>query len=278
MTHTDSHSARAQGLRQEFVSVALVFTVALWSCGGDGGDELTKAAASLGLADAPPLPAEVIDLGCDVSLETPCTTTTIATTLEKVLPYAAVRPNSTLRLWRIGRDVSDITIVAEQVVPDLKAKSKKAMKRDRLAWIEAARRSFMTAAEPMLSQRRVTRSPLLEAVSKIALTEVPGISQRVTILITDGLEYSSFADFECTDLAPNALAAKLHRERVLVPGTLKDTRVFLTFTDVTHISRNRCRSSIARLTSITESWRQVLREAGASDVSFSTGVAPLGDR
>lgn len=275
---TMSHSVRAEGLRREFAYLALVFALALSGCGGDGGDGLSKIASSVGLADAPPLPAEVIDLGCDVSLETPCTTTTIATTLERVLPYAAIRPGSTLRLWRIGRDVSDITIVAEQVVPDSKTKSKKAMKRERLAGIEAARRSFMTAAEPMLSQRRVTRSPLLEAVSKIGLTEVPGTTQRVILLVTDGLEYSSFADFECTDLTPNALAAKLHAERVLVPGTLKDTKVFLTFTDVTHISRNRCRSSISRLTSITETWRQLLREAGASDVIFTTGVAPLGDR
>lgn len=241
---------------------------------GDGG--LSTVARSVGLADAPPMAPEVIDIACDLSVETPCTTTTLAATLDDVLPYAAIRPGTHVRLYGIGRDVSDISMVAAQAVPMMKSTQKKALKRERLAWIDAASRVFIAAAEPMLRQRRVTRSPLFEGASRIALAEVPGITQRMLIYITDGLQYSELADWECGEVEPGVVA-RLHRERVLAPGSLKDTRVFMCFASFSQASKGRCRSSISRITTIADAWRRLLREAGASEVTISSSVAPIGD-
>ena len=272
---TMSNSVRAEGLRREFAYLALVLTCSLVAV-GCGGDGLSSVARSVGLADVPPLSPEVIDIACDLSVDTPCTATTLATTLDCVLPYAAIRPETHVRLYGIGRDVSDITMVAEQVVPRMRSTKKKALKRERLAWIDAASRVFAAAAEPMLRQRRVTRSPLFEGASRVALAEVPGITQRVLVYLTDGLQFSELADWECGDVDPG-IVARLHHERVLPPGSLKDTRVFLSFASFSQASKGRCRSSISRITTITDAWRRILREAGASDVTVSSGVAPLGD-
>lgn len=264
-----------------FVVVLLIPLVvaALSGCGGDGSGGFRKAAAAVGLTDSPPLPAEIVDIGCDVSSEAPCTMTTLAETVSNGLLYAAARPGTHVRLWRIGRDISDTSIVAEQVSPGGRGQGKKAVKADRDRFVESARRLFLKAAEPMLDGPRVNRSPLLEAVTKIALAEIPGLSTRVMILITDGLEYSRWANWETGDIDPiESLSQRLHAGHVLTPGVLKDTRVFLSFCDVSHVSRSPSRSTIARLTGIQDAWRTLVREAGATtDVTFTTGVAPLGE-
>jgi hypothetical protein len=265
--------------------VAIAFIVSLLSlvcgtsgCGGEGGDGLAKATAALRLSAAPVASPEVIDIGCDVSKKSPCIPTTLGLTMDKVLPYAAARPGSHVRLWQIGRDVSDVVMVAEQLSP-LPPKTKKSTKAAREKWVETTAKFFLKAAEPMFLRKPVNRSPLFEAISKVALSEVPGISTRVLIVLTDGLEVSGFADWEQGDLVPIAeLAKQLHAERVLSPGVLKDTRVFLSYADISRASKSRDRSSITRLTTITDGWRQLLREAGATDVVITNGVAPLSDR
>lgn len=262
------------------LSVLLLSLVAALGsgCGGDGGDGLSSAATKLGLKDAPTLPPEVIDVLCDASIDTPCTEATLAQTLESVLTYAASRPNSHVRLWRVGRDVSDTFLLAEQVaLPP--PKQKKAMREARRKWVDSSLRFFLKAAEPMLQGKRATRSALFESLTKVALAEVPGITTRVVVFLTDGLEVSGYADFEASELAPvGDLSSRLHADRVLAPGVLKDTKVYLAFTDMSRAVRNRGRSSIPRLTAITGNWRQILREAGSSEVVITTGVAPIGER
>jgi hypothetical protein len=257
-------------------ALLVVLTVAPSGCGGDGS--VSKAAASMGLAEVPTLPPEVVDILCDVSIESPCTATTLAEQLDRVLPYAAARPGTHIRIWRGGKDVSDVILEAETVSP-APAKRKKAQKGADTKWIAEARRFLLKAAEPMLNGPRVMRSPLMEATTKIAMADVPGITQRTQILISDGLQVSTYADFECAELAPiDTFCARLHAEHVLVPGVLKDTKVYLAFTDMSHAARNRCRSTIFRLSAITDTWRQVLREAGATETVITNGVAPIGER
>lgn len=266
---------RSAGL---LLALCVTITVAITGCGGDGSDGLSKAALSLGLSDAPALPAEILDVLCDASQDTPCSATTLAETFDRILPYAASRPGSHVRLWKVGRDVSDIFLLADQVSPPTPAK-KKAVKSSRLRWVADVRRYLLKAAEPTLQERRVMRSPLLEAVTKVALAEIPGVSLRTIVFLTDGLEVSSYADWECAELVPvDVLRTRLHSEHVLSPGVLKDTRVSLSFTDMAHAPRNRCRSSIPRLTAIMDGWKQLLREAGASEVFITTGVGPIGER
>lgn len=262
------------------LSVLLLPLVALLGsgCGGDGGDSLSDAANTLGLKDAPTVAPEVIDVLCDASIDTPCTETTLSATLDGVLNYAASRPGSHVRLWRVGRDVSDTFLLAEQIsLPP--PKKKKATRESRRKWVDTSLRFFLKAAEPMLQGKRATRSALFESLTKVGLAEVPGITTRVVVFLTDGLEVSGYADFEASDLAPvGDLSARLHADRVLAPGVLKDTKVYLAFADLSRAVRNRGRSSIPRLTAITEQWKQLLREGGASEVVITTGVAPIGER
>lgn len=269
----------APGLRRHlFTAAVFLAALAVTGCGGDGNDGLSKAALSLGLSDAPAPPVEILDVLCDASQDTPCSATTLAESFDRILPYAASRPGSHVRLWKVGRDVSDIFLLADQVSPPTATK-KKAVKSSRLRWVNETRRFLLKAAEPTLVERRATRSPLTEALTKVALAEIPGISLRTIVFITDGLEVSAYADWECAALVPiDALSARLHAEHVLSPGALKDTKVSLSFTDMAHAPRNRCRSSIPRLTAIMDGWKQLLREAGASEVFITTGVGPIGER
>lgn len=262
------------------LSVLLLSLVAVLGsgCGGDGSDSLSNTATKLGLKDAPTLPPEVFDVLCDISSDTPCTEATLAQTLDGVLAVAALRPHSHIRLWRVGRDISDTVLLAEQVSPP-PPKAKKATREARRKWTDVTARYFLKAAEPMLQGKRATRSALFESITKIALAEIPGITTRTQILLSDGLEVSRYCNWESEELVPvSELRTRLHADRVLAPGTLKDTRVYLSFTDMSRAVRNRVGSSIPRLTAITDSWRTLLREAGASEVVITTGVAPIGDR
>lgn len=253
------------------VLLAISITSVLTGCGGEDG-ALVSAAVSTGLADPPLLPAEAVDLVCDLSQHTPCTTARVRDLLEVILPPLADRPRSVVRLWVVGADVGRVQLLAEIRVPAA-PRRKKRKKVATSEWARETEQLFLKLLEPYTAQEPVRRSPLFEAITKIALAEIPGVASRKTYMISDGLAYCGYANFESAEIPTAAeLAPVLHRDRVLTPGVLRDTRVAFVFCDVSRLPSGRGRSSVARMVAITDCWDRLLREAGASDVSFSAGL------
>ncbi len=266
---------RAPSLAPALVLYAISITsVLITGCGKEDGS-LASAAQSVGLADAPPLPAEGVDILCDMSMNTPCTAARVRELLDALLPGLAQKPGSRLRVWTIGRDVGHVELLTELRVPD-PPKQKKRQKAATQAWIESTERLILKLLEPFAAQPPAQRSPLFEAVTKVGLATMPGVSRRRMFVISDGLEYSGYANFESADIPTAAeLLPVLHRDRVLTPGVLKDTDVAFIFNDVSRLPSGRGKSSVARMVAITDAWDRLLREGGATSVSFAAGLPAL---
>src|SRR5437016_5418942 len=156
----------------------------LVACGKD-----TPVALWLGTTDHRPLPAVVFDVFCDPSRASTCTHATLAATLEDVLPIAAERSGSTVRVWVQGSDVESTSLVAQAVSISTRRSGRRAVGDAQARWITTTRSEIMAAVQPRFAEP-TRRSPIAEALTRVAIIATPAGAERWLVVLTDGLEVS----------------------------------------------------------------------------------------
>jgi len=219
--------------------LAITLLLSLSGCGGDAQHPsfLTRVGRSVGLADPAPRPTITLDLVCDPSKDGTCTAGALDASLAAALPVIAERPGSELRLWIIGPDLAATRVVATVKGTVASSGNAATIKTVSARFVDGARSSCMTAAQPALAEPLKGGSPIAESLTAIAMANVQ-TDLRAILVISDGREVSAIGgDFECDDPLPDppSFAKALQRERVLPPGSLAGTRVFFTF--MIHLSR-----------------------------------------
>lgn len=256
----------------------VVLDIVLLSLDGCGADSqhpsfLTRAGRSVGLFDPPARSTITADVVCDPSKDSTCTAEALDATLAAVLPVIAERPGSELRLWVIGPDLAATKIVATVKGTVSTSGNAATVKAATARFIEGARNSCMTAAQPALIPTNHGGSPIAESLTAIAMANVH-TDLRAIVVISDAREVSDLTgDFECDNPLPNpsSFVKALQRERVLPPGSLAGTRVFFTFMTITEIHRKGCAETLDRLATMRDLWTAAVEAAGGSP-QFNTGV------
>ena len=261
--------------RVAVLGVAILLLLSLAACGGDAQHPsfFTRVGRSVGLADPAPRKTITLDLVCDPSKDGTCTADSLAATLAAALPVIAERPGSELRLWIIGPDLASTRVIAtvKGTVPN--SGNAATIKAVTSRFVEGARSSCMTAAQPALAEPLKGGSPIAESLTAIAMANVHS-DLRAIVVISDAREVSAIGgDFECDDPLPDppSFVKVLQRERVLPPGSLAGTRVFFTFMTITEIRRKGCAVTLGRLATMRDLWTAAIEAAGGT-THFDTGV------
>ena len=187
---------------------------------------LSGACKLFGVCDELPPPAEMVDILCDASIGSSCTRESLGRAMDDVLHRAAQSPGSRTRLWSLAKTVADTNAVAEKETPSESRKSSRARKGLGDKFVAASKEYFTAAIAPTFALAPIRRSPLAEAMTKIALADSGQLPRRL-IVITDAREVSNLGDFECGFLPTDAgFVKKLQRRRILGPSTLKGVQVF----------------------------------------------------
>lgn len=257
------------------VAIILLALLSLEGCGGDAQHPSfsTRLGRSIGLADPPPPQTITVDVACDPSKDGTCTAEALDATLAATLPVIADRPGSELRLWIIGPDLASTKRAATVKGTVSLTGNAATVRAAKARFIEGARTSCMTAAQPSLIAPLKGGSPIAEALTTIAMTNVH-TDLRAICIISDAREVSTLGgDFECDDPLPNPLrfVKALQRERVLPPGSLAGARVFFTFMTITEIHRKGCVETLDRLATMRDLWTAAIEAAGGT-TQFDTGV------
>ena len=221
--------------------------------------------------DSDPLPQETIDVLCDASDGSTCTEASLKKTLEVVLGRAKERPGSRVRLWNLSSSVAFCEMLYEAESPP---ESTEQLENDASpSWSSSELVGFLKVAEKIWLAPHPRRSPLAEAISKIALTE--GYDKpRSLIVVTDGREYR-LGDFECRIPSKKYWAALLKNHSALLPGSLKNFQVAFTFMSLPPIKR-RCATSLTREAGVRERWTEAFAVGGA-DFAITTGAVVFGE-
>jgi hypothetical protein len=228
----------------------------------------------LGTRDKPPQPPIVADIICDPSSGSTCTEATLDDVLAVMLARAAERPGSAVRLWLQGKDVPTTHMIGEVVSAKPRGTGRRARAAYVTRWSMDARRKLLAALRSS-SAKHWRRSPIAEALSRVALQGAPVGAEREIIVITDALEVSDFGDFECGVLpAPKRFVASLQRSRVLDSHSLAGVRVRFCLLDLGSIDRGRCAMTLARAEAVEALWTAAAKAAGAADVTFDHGALP----
>lgn len=255
-----------------FLHLAAVF-LAL-SCTNVSADTQQPACQVLGLCDEAPKPAEHVDVLCDPSVGSSCTRDRLGEVLDTVLAHVADKPGSAVRLWILGKDVGGTASVAEQVVPPAVRARGRAKEASAKRFEESARAFLLSAASASFQGPPVRRSPIAEALSKIALAEAAGV-QRTSVAITDAREVG-VSDFECGILpSEERFLARLKERGLLEPGSLSGVRVLFAFVRSEAIPSRGCPVEVQREARIRALWTAALEGAGAVEVRFGTGAPRL---
>jgi len=235
---------------------------------------LTRTCEWLNACDEPTPPPESIDIVCDTTIGSSCTRETMARVVDASLQYAIRRPGSRVREWAIAKSVAETNPVGEREIPPPPRGSARAKKAVESKLIEASKEYFMTSMAAAFSAPGIRRSPLFEAVGKVALADSGKLPRRI-VIVTDAREVSSLGDFECGFLPTDAkFVKKLHTRRILPVSSLAGVSVELAFVQSTVGPARGCPVQLEREMRIRELWRAVLLAAGAKDVSVRTG-SPL---
>jgi len=269
--------------RAGVVLFAIISLLTVAGCGGDAQHPsfLTRVGRSTGLTDPAPRPTITIDIACDPSKDGTCTEESLAATLSATLPLIAERPGSELRLWIIGPDLAALKRLPGVKGTVSKSGNAATVKAATARFIESARSSCMTAAQPSLAAPVKGGSPIAESLTAIAMASVH-TDLRSIIVISDAREVSAIGgDFECDDPLPStpSFVKALQRERALPPGSLAGTRVFFTFMTITEISRKGCAETLDRLATMRDLWTAAIEAAGGTpqfdtDMIDTNAIAP----
>lgn len=224
-----------------------------------------------GASDKPLPPAIIENVLCDPSAGSTCSEATLREVLGTALGQAGERPGSVVRLWIQGRDIETTRMVGEVRSVKARGSGRRARQEHESRWIAEGLRSLMAAAEPSL-RLHPRRSPIAEAIGRVALATPPTKEPRLLIVVTDGFEVSDFGSFECDALpTPDRFARVLARERVLPPGSLRGMSIVFSHVDLGSIDRGRCSLSLRRAADVRAIWQTALRNAGAPHVEIQSG-------
>lgn len=252
------------------VAGALMILLAFASC----RDSSTLAQA-LGIVDKPSPRPIVIDILCDPSAGSTCTSSTLRCTVVDGLSVAVTRPGSVVRLWMQGRTIETTAMTAEVVSPAVKRSGKRARQRSVDRWISVSAKTLLNAATPFLT-KRYRRSPIAESITRVALAAPAASMRRVIVVVGDGLEVSAFGDFECGALpSVKRFMRDLHRAEVLPERSLRGIDVEFCEVEISPIDHNRCALTLLRAAGVEELWRKAMSSAGAATFTISHGGSHL---
>jgi len=263
-----------------FVSVRCGYVAALMVCAlsiGSACDRATRTCEQVGVCDEPAKPAELVDLVCDASQWSSCNATTLPKTLDIALQRLADRPGSRIRLWFLGETAANTSIVGEQTIAPIPRGNERARKAKLAAILSTAKEMLLAGARERLEAPPVRRSPLAEAIAKIALAESGGLPRRL-ILVTDAREVTSDNDFECRLLPSDAqFLAALRRRSIFLPGQLAGIDVSLTYVVTSPAAGRGCPITLERDMRVRALWKSALTAANASHVRITSGPVDFAD-
>ncbi|MGA8809589.1 MAG: hypothetical protein WB973_17095 [Thermoanaerobaculia bacterium] len=228
----------------------------------------------LGFGHVPTKPAATVDFLCDFDAGGTCTADNLQEALDRVLPCLTDRPGSLLRLWAMGNQLGDTTLLASATVPSLTGRKNV----DRTAWarfVKTTRSLFLGAYAATTDARHRHQSPIAESLTRVAWAD--SASERYILVLTDAREYSDIGgDLECGALpTASAFTRQLQRNHVLAPQSLRGTTVAFCFVTIGSIDGRRCDSTLERADKVRELWITALGAAGATRVLYSTAVPHL---
>ncbi len=237
--------------------------------------DLNAFSVWIGIAEPPAPPPVAVDIVCDPTDGAPCTRDLLRAQLHVALVAAAGRPGSSVRAWVLGTDVTGLQLIDIETSPLLTTThSARATALARERFVASADVSFAKAIESVFDRPAPRRSLLAESMTRVAWADAPPNIQRIVIALTDGREYSHFADMECRPIPqPAAFTAAIQREHVLAPHSLQGAAVALAGFDLTPMHDRPCLVTIAKAEEIRTVWRHALLHAGAASVTFRTGIA-----
>jgi hypothetical protein len=249
------------------VLLVVMALLLLSACGGN-----SQVAEWLGASDPAPVRPVVIDFLCDPSRGSSCTEVTLVETLDVALASAAPRPGSVVRVWIQGSDVESTVAVCAVTSVRSQRTGRHAIRDAESRWIAKSREEMLRVVRPHFGTH-ARRSPIAEAVTRVALSSAPIGAERWIIVVSDGLEVSAFGDFECGKL-PRAtnFVADVQRERVLVPDSLRTIHLRMCHLDLTPIDGGRCPMTLSRAAQVRTLWTTAFKAAGARDVALSDGA------
>lgn len=227
---------------------------------------------TLRLCDPPSPETTTIDIICDLTAD--CTVDNLRLTLDQSLHHCASRPGSIVRLWMMGRTVSDVTLIgaADSSSAEAKAKKKRATSAQRFVDRELPR--LLAAAQLAMAKPKPGASPIAETLTVVSWAEAR-TTTRIIIVITDARQVSPLADFECKALPDEDTWIRLlAANRSLAPHSLESVSVHFAFVGVTPVAGRGCRVSLERETEIRELWRVAIARTGGT-LDITNGPARL---
>lgn len=260
---------KRRGLAVVLVVVALLaglFTGCDWS---------KRTVVDMGLIDSPAPAPLVEEMACDGSRGSTCSAATLALALRPALTAAASRPGSIVRLWMQGSTVEKARIVWTATSVKPLRSGRRAVQDAESRWVATSLRDALSAARPSLGCHAF-RSPIAETVTRVSLATAPLDAERWIMIVSDGLEVSDFANFECAKLPrASTFVQSLQRKRVLGPGSLAGIHVRMCFLDLAPVDGGRCPMTVARAIDVRALWAAALAAAGSRDVQVTEGVPTL---
>jgi len=224
-----------------------------------------------GASDKPVPPPLIEDVLCDPSAGSTCSEATLREVLVVALGRASERPGSMVRLWVQGRDIETTRMVGEARSVKARGSGRRARQEHESRWIAEEQRLLMTAAQPSL-RLHPRRSPIADAIGRVALATPPMKEPRLLIVVTDAFEVSDFGSFECDALpTPEHFARVVARERVLPPGSLRGISIIFSHVDLGSVDRGRCALTLRRAADVRAIWQTALHDAGAAHVEIQSG-------
>lgn len=260
---------------RRLVATLLVILVALLAGLTVSCDWSKRTVVDMGLIDSP-APAPLVDeVVCDGSRGSTCSTSTLALVLTPALTAAASRPGSIVRLWMQGSTVERTRIVWTATSVKPQRSGRRAVQDEESRWIAKSLRDALSAARPSLGCHAF-RSPIAETVTRVSLATAPPDAERWIMIVSDGLEVSDFANFECAKLPrASTFVQSLQRKLVLGPATLAGIHVRMCFLDLAPIDGGRCPMTVARAIDVRALWAAALAAAGSRDVQVTDGAPTL---
>lgn len=240
-----------------------------------GGCERVKDfTRETGLVSRPAPAAEQIEIIVDSGAGSTGTPETLRATLDVVLPYAAHRPGSIVRVWRVGEDPTDSEPIAVRTVTKPIRSGVRAKRSHQKKFVEESQLFFTTAARPLFEERTRRQTPLFETLTRVALTST-SLPRRIILIGDLREETSRTARTECDELPEAAaLLDRLHERGILTPGLLKGTTVHLAFVNFGRVENDRCISDIGNFAQLQNLWRDVL-DASAATVHITSEAPDL---
>lgn len=231
-----------------------------------------RTVVDMGLIDSPAPAPLVDDVDCDGSRGSSCSASTLALVLTPALTAAASRPGSIVRLWMQGSTVERTRIVWTATSLKPKRSGRRAVQDEESRWVATSLRDALAAARPSLGCHAF-RSPIAETVTRVSLATAPQGAERWITVVSDGLEVSDFANFECAKLPrASTFVQSLQRKRVLGPTSLTAIHVRMCFLDLAPVDGGRCPMTVARAIDVRALWAAALVAAGSRDVQVTEGV------